>query len=185
MASALVPLAQGCEELEAVTVVDLLRRAGIEVTTAGLDDQPVHGSRGVVLVPDTTLDVALQRSYDLVVLPGGLPGADHLRDDARIIRLLREMAANGKYTAAICAAPRVLAHAGLLDGKRATSFPGALDNASVPGLDYQEQPVVIDGRVITSRGPGTAMDFALELIERLCGRQQRDAVEAGLQRPLK
>ena len=183
MASALIPLAQGCEELEAVTVVDLLRRAGIEVITAGLDDQPVHASRGVVLVPDTTLDEALQRSYDIVVLPGGLPGADHLREDARVINLLREMAGKGKYTAAICAAPRVLAHAGLLDGKRATSFPGALDDASVPGLDYLEQPVVTDGRLITSRGPGTAIDFALELIERLSGKQKRDEVEAGLQRP--
>lgn len=183
MASALIPLAQGCEELEAVTVVDLLRRAGIEVTTAGLDDQPVHASRGVVLVPDTTLEEALQHSYDIVVLPGGLPGADHLRDDVRIINLLREMADNGKYTAAICAAPRVLAQAGLLDGKRATSFPGALDSASVPGLDYQELPVVTDGRLITSRGPGTAMDFSLELIERLSGKQKRDEVEAGLQRP--
>ena len=183
MANALIPLAQGCEEMEAVTVVDLLRRAGIDVTTAGLDDQPVHASRGMVLVPDTTLDEALQHSYDIIVLPGGLPGADHLRNDARIINLLREMAGNGKYTAAICAAPRVLAHAGLLDGKRATSFPGALDGASVPGLDYLEQPVVTDGRVITSRGPGTALDFALELIERLSGKQTRDEVEAGLQRP--
>ena len=183
MANALIPLAQGCEEMEAVTVVDLLRRAGIEVTTAGLDEQPVHASRGMVLVPDTTLDEALQHSYDIIVLPGGLPGADHLGNDERIINLLREMAGNGKYTAAICAAPRVLAHAGLLDGKRATSFPGALDGASVPGLDYLEQPVVTDGRVITSRGPGTALDFALELIERLSGKQKRDEVEAGLQRP--
>jgi len=185
MASALVPLAQGCEELEAVTVVDLLRRAGIEVVTAGLDDQPVHASRGVVLVPDTTLDEALERSYDIVVLPGGLPGADHLAGDERIIKLLREMAGNGKYTAAICAAPRVLARAGLLDGKRATSFPGALDSASIPGLDYQERAVVTDGRVITSRGPGTAMDFALVLIERLSGKHKRDEVEAGLQRSVK
>jgi 4-methyl-5(b-hydroxyethyl)-thiazole monophosphate biosynthesis len=169
--------------MEAVTVVDLLRRAGIDVTTAGLDDRPVHASRGMVLVPDTTLDEALQHSYDIIVLPGGLPGADHLRNDARIIDLLREMAGNGKYTAAICAAPRVLAQAGLLDGKRATSFPGALDGASVPGLEYLEQPVVTDGRVITSRGPGTALDFALELIERLSGKQKRDEVEAGLQRP--
>lgn len=183
MANALIPLAQGCEEMEAVTVVDLLRRAGIDVTTAGLDDRPVHASRGMVLVPDTTLDEALQHSYDIIVLPGGLPGADHLRNDARIIDLLREMASNGKYTAAICAAPRVLAQAGLLDGKRATSFPGALDGASVPGLEYLEQPVVTDGRVITSRGPGTALDFALELIERLSGKQKRDEVEAGLQRP--
>jgi 4-methyl-5(b-hydroxyethyl)-thiazole monophosphate biosynthesis len=182
MASVIVPLAQGCEELEAVTVVDLLRRAGIEVVTAGLDEQPVHASRGMVLMPDVTLDQALQRDYDMVVLPGGLPGADHLRDDPRVIDLLRQMAAAGKYTAAICAAPRVLARAGLLDGKRATSYPGALDIAAVPGLDYREQAVITDDRVVTSRGPGTAMDFALELIELLAGRAQRDSVEAGLQR---
>jgi 4-methyl-5(b-hydroxyethyl)-thiazole monophosphate biosynthesis len=182
MASVLVPLAQGCEELEAVTVVDLLRRAGIEVVTAGLDEKPVHASRGMVLLPDMSLEQALQRNYDMVVLPGGLPGADHLRDDQRIIDLLQEMAAAGKYTAAICAAPRVLARAGLLDGKRATSYPGALDVAAVPGLDYCDQAVITDGKVVTSRGPGTAMDFALELVELLAGKTQRDAVEAGLQR---
>ena len=182
MASVLVPLAQGCEELEAVTVVDLLRRAGIDVITAGLDAQPVHASRGVTLLPDMSLDAALQLEFDMIVLPGGLPGADHLRDDPRVIDLLKKMAAADKYTAAICAAPRVLAHAGLLDGKRATSFPGALDVAAVPGIEYQEAPVVTDGKVITSRGPGTAMDFALTLIETLAGKQQRDAVEASLQR---
>ena len=182
MACVLVPLAQGCEELEAITVVDLLRRAGIEVVTAGLDDKPVRASRGMVLVPDMTLDAALQKDYDMVVLPGGLPGADHLGNDARIIRLLVQMREAEKYTAAICAAPGVLAKAGLLDGKRATSYPGCLDTVSVPGLDYVEQPVVTDGKVITSRGPGTAMDFALELIATLSGKQVRDEVEAGLQR---
>ena len=133
MASVLVPLAQGCEELEAVTVVDLLRRAGIDVITAGLDAQPVRASRGVTLVPDMSLEAALQLEFDMIVLPGGLPGADHLRDDPRVIGLLKKMAAADRYTAAICAAPRVLAHAGLLDGKRATSFPGALDVDAVPG----------------------------------------------------
>jgi len=182
MASVLVPLAQGCEELEAVTVVDLLRRAGIDVITASLDEQPVHASRGVTLLADMSLDAALALEFDMIVLPGGLPGADHLRDDPRVIDLLKKMAAADRYTAAICAAPRVLAHAGLLDGKRATSFPGALDVAAVPGIDYQEAPVVMDGKVITSRGPGTAMDFALTLIETLVGKQQRDAVEASLQR---
>ncbi|MGB5439516.1 MAG: DJ-1 family glyoxalase III [Gammaproteobacteria bacterium] len=183
MVHVLVPLAQGCEELEAITVVDLLRRAGIEVVTAGLDEQPVRASRGVVLIPDMTLDEALQRDYDMVVLPGGLPGADHLKNDARIIKMLVQMRDAGKYTAAICAAPAVLAKAGLLEGKRATSFPGSLNADSVPGLEYVEQPVVADGKVITSRGPGTAMDFALELIGVLSGKQVRDEVEAGLQRP--
>ncbi|MGB5715554.1 MAG: DJ-1 family glyoxalase III [Gammaproteobacteria bacterium] len=182
MANVLVPLAQGCEELEAVTVVDLLRRACIEVVTAGLDEQPVRASRGLVLLPDMTLDRALQQDYDMIVLPGGLPGADHLRDDERIIELLRSMSAAGKYTAAICAAPRVLAQAGLLHGKRATGYPGTLEINSIPGLDYREAPVVIDGTVITSRGPGTAMDFALTLIELLAGKQRREEVEAGLQR---
>ena len=183
MASVIVPLAQGCEELEAITIVDLLRRAGIEVVTAGLDEQPVRASRGVMLIADMTLDAALQKDYDMVVLPGGLPGADHLKNDARIIRLLVQMSEAGKYTAAICAAPAVLAEAGLLDGKRVTSYPGSLDAGSAPGLEYVEQPVVVDGKIITSRGPGTAMDFALELIATLSGTQVRDEVEAGLQRP--
>lgn len=183
MARILVPLAQGCEELEAITVVDLLRRAGIEVVTAGLDAQPVRASRGTVLIPDTMLEAALETEYDMVVLPGGLPGADHLRDDARIIDLVRRMADSDRYTAAICAAPRVLVKAGLLDNRRATSFPGAIDAASIPGIDYVEDAVVTDGKVVTSRGPGTAMDFALHLIELLSGRDKRVEVEAALQRP--
>ena len=182
MASVLVPLAQGCEELEAVTVIDLLRRAGIEVVTAGLDAGPVRASRGTRLLPDMSLDEALRRDYDMVVLPGGLPGADHLRDDARVLELLRRMAAAGKYTAAICAAPKVLAAAGLLDGRRATAYPGTLDGLDIPRLERAADAVVRDGTVVTSRGPGTAMDFALELIEILAGHAMRVRVEAGLQR---
>ncbi|WP_455234496.1 DJ-1 family glyoxalase III [Thiogranum longum] len=181
MASVLVPLAQGCEELEAVTVVDLLRRAGIGVVTAGLDEKPVRASRGTVLVPDTTLNQALKQKYDMVVLPGGLPGADHLNEDLRIRGLLKEMSETDRYTAAICAAPKVFASAGLLEGKRVTSFPGVLDDFD--GFDYQTDAVVQDGKVITSRGPGTAMDFALTLIENLVGKDKRDEVEAALQRP--
>ncbi|MDT8404429.1 DJ-1 family glyoxalase III [Sulfuriflexus sp.] len=177
MATVLIPLAQGCEELEAVTVIDLLRRAGIEVVSAGLDKQPVRASRGTVLIADTDLDSALQQDYDMVVLPGGMPGADHLDNDPRIQALLKEMAANDKYTAAICAAPKVLASSGVLGDKKATAFPGVLEAL---GKTPAAGAVVADGRVITSRGPGTAMDFALKLIEVLVSKDKRDEVEKGL-----
>ena len=183
MARVLVPLAQGCEELEAVTIADLLRRAGIEVITAGLDDQPVKTSRGVVLIPDTTLDEALNLEFDMIVLPGGLPGADHLDQDQRIQKLLKQMASENKFTAAICAAPKVLATAGLLDGKHATSYPGTLEKMGLKSTTLETNAVVQDGKVITSRGPGTAMDFTLALIENLAGSDKRKEVEAGLQRP--
>ncbi len=182
MARVLVPLAQGCEELEAVTIVDLLRRAGVEVVTAGLQPGVVKASRGVQLVPDTSLDNVLMDEFDMIVLPGGMPGARNLNEDSRIIALLKKMADKGKYTAAICAAPTVLAEAGLLVGKKVTSYPGFLDKMDVAGMDYQTGAVVVDGKVLTSRGPGTAMDFALVLIETLSGKARRDEVEAGLVR---
>jgi 4-methyl-5(b-hydroxyethyl)-thiazole monophosphate biosynthesis len=183
-AAVLVPLAEGCEELEAVTVIDLLRRAGIEVVAAGLDPGPVKASRGVRLLPDTTLDEALERDYDMVVLPGGAGGAARLAADPRITDLLRRMAAQGRFTAAICAAPRVLAEAGVLDGKTATGYPGVLPAVLQGRSDVTVRDTAIerDGRVITSRGPGTAMDFALTLIEALVGRAGRDQVEAQLVR---
>jgi len=182
MASVLVPLAPGCEELEAITIIDLLRRAGVEVVAAGLSEGPVTASRGSVLLPDTTLDVALQRDYDMVVLPGGQPGANNLEADPRIGKLLQDMSGAGKYTAAICAAPKVLAAAGLLQDRQATGFPGVLDAMDVPGMHLRTDAVVTDGKIVTSRGPGTAMDFSLHLIELLMGHAKRDEVEAALQR---
>lgn len=181
MAKVLVPLAQGCEELEAVTIIDILRRAGIDVVSAGLTAGPVRASRGTVLLPDATLDEVQQQSFDLVVLPGGMPGSEHLRDDARVVALLQRTAADGKRVAAICAAPMALHAAGLLEGKRATSYPGVLDQ--LPGSHrYSQDAVVVDGQVTTSRGPATAMDFALALVEQLAGRARREQVEAGLER---
>ena len=182
MSRILVPLAEGFEELEAVTVIDLLRRAGVEVVTAGLQSGPVKASRGVVIVPDASLDAVLNEDFDMIVLPGGLPGAHHLRDDARVQAILKRHAAAGAYTAAICAAPVALAEAGLLVGKTATSYPGFVEKLSIAGFTHSTEAVVVDGRVVTSRGPGTAMDFALTLIELLCGKAQRDQVEAGLVR---
>lgn len=180
MKTVLVPLANGSEELEAVTVLNILRRAGVDAVSASLDGHPIRGSRGTMLIPDTSLDEALKRDFDMVVLPGGQPGTNNLKSDARIIKLLQHMAKNGRYVCAICAAPSVMAAAGLLDGKHATSFPGALD--AFPKVSRQPQAVVEDGKLITSRGPGTAMDFALTLVERLAGRAKRDEVEAGLVR---
>jgi len=183
MARVLIPLAQGCEELEAVTLIDLLRRADIEVVTAGLQEGLVRCSRGTVLMPDKILDDVISEPFDMIVLPGGLPGADHLDHDSRIHQKLRDMAEAGLYTAAICAAPKVLGSAGLLDGRTATAYPGVLESGNFDQTTLSEQAVVRDGSVITSRGPGTAMDFALQLIEVLLGPARREAVEAPLVRP--
>jgi 4-methyl-5(b-hydroxyethyl)-thiazole monophosphate biosynthesis len=180
MATVLVPLAQGCEELEAVTLIDLFRRASITVTVAGLEAGPVTASRGVVLMPETTLDAVLDQDFDLVVLPGGLGGAQRLEADRRIAALLRRMTEQGRYVAAICAAPKVLASAGLLRNRQATAYPGILDGQT--DIRLSSAAVVRDGTFITSRGPGTAMDFALTLIELLCGRAKRDEVDSALQR---
>jgi 4-methyl-5(b-hydroxyethyl)-thiazole monophosphate biosynthesis len=182
MARVLVPLANGCEELEAVTIIDLLRRAGIDVVTAGLTDGLVTASRGVVLLPDSTLDQVLGDEFDMIVLPGGLPGADNLDADPRIHTLLQRMAEQDRYTAAICAAPKVLMNAGLLDGRKATAYPGLIDGQLAASSQLSGDAVVTDGRVVTSRGPGTAMDFALTLIELLLGSDQRRAVEEPLVR---
>lgn len=181
MARVLIPLAPGFEELEAVTLIDLLRRAGIEVVTAGLGS-PVTGSHDITLAPDRQLDEVLEEDWDLCVLPGGQPGADNLEAHEGLRMLLRRMADSERFTAAICAAPKVLASAGLLEGRTVTAFPGVLDGYTVPGMRVTGAPVERDGRLISSRGPGTAMDLALTLIEALEGRAVRDEVEGRLQR---
>jgi len=182
MSHVLVPLAQGCEELEAITITDLLVRAGVSVTTCGLDEQPVKASRGTTIIPDTSIDKIMDNTFDLIVLPGGLPGADHLRDDARLQSLLKKQAEQNKYLAAICAAPKALAEASVLEGKTATSFPGTLEALNNPNITISKNAVEVDGKIITSRGPGTAMDFTLTLIELLEGREKRDEVELQLKR---
>lgn len=178
----LVPLAQGCEELEAVTIIDLLRRAEVKVTTASLNDQPIVASRGTKLLADTTLDQVMNQEFDMVVLPGGLPGADHLNEDLRIHEVLKKAVVNDHYIAAICAAPKVLATAGLLDNKKATAYPGVLEALENNVVDITGVAVQQDGKVLTSRGPGTAMDFALDIIACLVGNEKRVQVEIALQR---
>lgn len=182
MKSVLVPLAQGCEELEAITITDLLTRAGIEVVTAGLDEQPVVAARGIKIVPQTSLDKVANRLFDMVVLPGGLPGADYLRDNSILQKILKKHAHNNSYLAAICAAPKALAEAGVLKNKTITCYPGALDAVELENVKLTGNAIEIDGKIITSRGPGTAMDFTLTLIELLEGKSKKQEVEKGLVR---
>ncbi|BAU56689.1 DJ-1/PfpI family protein [Halorhodospira halochloris] len=177
---ALLLLAEGSEELEAVTVVDLLRRAGINITVAGLDSGLVKASRGVVLQPDVAFDAIAEQNFDIVILPGGLAGTEKLESDTRVIGLLKSQNEAGRWIAAICAAPRILVEADILNNRRATAFPTQLESKGVEPVD---EPVMVDGNLITSRGPGTAIDFALQIIEKLAGEAKAAEVEESLKRP--
>jgi 4-methyl-5(b-hydroxyethyl)-thiazole monophosphate biosynthesis len=172
---ALVPLAEGFEELEAVTIIDVLRRAGVTVTTAALESSPVTGSHGISIAADARLNQVLGEAFDAVVLPGG-PGAKRLRDDPRINALLQHTASAGRVVAALCAAPIALEAAGVLAGKRATVYPGN----ELPSAHYVEERVVVDGNVITSRGPGTALEFSLALVEKLVGQATATELSAAM-----
>jgi 4-methyl-5(b-hydroxyethyl)-thiazole monophosphate biosynthesis len=175
MKNVCIPLANGFEEIEAVTLIDVLRRAGFSVTTCGLNSLQVRGAHNVTVTADTMIDDALNGAWDLVVLPGGMPGATNLRDDARVGKLLEQTAKGDGYVGAICAAPIALARFGFVKGKKATSYPG-FEN-QMPGAEYCEDRVVCDGKVLTSRGPGTAMEFALAITELLAGRAKADELK--------
>lgn len=174
MASVLVPLAPGFEEIEAITIIDVLRRADFDVTVAGLQAGSITGSHGITVEPDATLDQISAGDHDLIALPGGLPGAEHLAASTHLLSLLRSAVASGRTVAAICAAPMALQAAGMLKGRQVTSYPGVLDGADV---DWVDQPVVIDGKIVTSMGPATAMEFSLTLVELLGGPECRQALE--------
>jgi len=164
MPTVLTLLAEGFEEIEALTVVDLLRRAGVEVTLASLSDQPhVTGRSGITIHADTTLAAAGPRLFDLLFLPGG-PGVKNLRADPRVPAVVGRHAAADKWLAAICAAPTVLNASGLLEGRRYTAHFSVA--GELPHILADER-VVVDGRILTSRGAGTALDFGLLLVEKL------------------
>ncbi len=163
----MVPLTDGFEEIEAFTVVDVLRRAGLEVETVGIIGSVIKGSNGVRVMADKRLMEINPESYDAIVLPGG-PGYKTLARTEKLIEMLKDFNARKKIIGAICAAPLVLAQAGLLDEKRATIYPGLERQISYP----RGNKVVIDENIITSQGPGTAMDFALALVKKLCGESE-------------
>lgn len=180
----LIPLAKGFEELEAVTLIDLLRRANIKVITTSLTEQQlVESCHGVSIMADTALDTVFYDDFDMIVLPGGQPGTDNLNENPQIKALLKRLDREGKAIAAICAAPMVLADTGLLKGKKATSYPSTLTVQQWPDIILSEEAVVIDRAVLTSRGPGTAMDFALAIIGYLMDEETQKRVENSLVRP--
>ncbi|MBX7223095.1 MAG: DJ-1/PfpI family protein [Blastocatellia bacterium] len=177
MKSTLVFLAQGFEEMEAIIVIDVLRRAGVTVTTVATGlERLVTGSHNLTLLADKLLSELHQPAsnhFDLVVLPGGQPGTNHLRDHPQVKAWVTHQAQAGKLVAAICAAPLALAAAGLLPGKTFTSHPSVRASLqSQPDSTYLEQRVVVDGNLITSRSPGTAFEFALILTELLAGKEK-------------
>src|SRR5260221_8963680 len=164
MATALVLRSDGFEEIEAVTIIDVLRRGEVAVTTASLSGRHVKGSHAIVVEADVLFDGVSVDDFDALVLPGG-PAAKTLREDARAQATIKRAAAAGKVVAAVCAAPTALEVAGVLAGKRATVYPGN----RLPSAQFVEESVVADGNFITSRGPGTSMAFALEIVKRLSG----------------
>ena len=170
-------MADGFEEIEAMTTIDILRRSGCDTKLVALNDLTVKGAHSVEIKADSLLNDELS-DFDMVVLPGGQPGADTLRDDPRLIDVLKRHYSEGKYAAAICAAPIALAKAGILEGKKATCYP-SFEN-QLTGASLVEDSVVVDGKVITSRGPATAMEFALTLVEILKGKTVSDELRAGL-----
>lgn len=174
-----VHLAEGFEEIEAFTVVDLLRRAGIETETVSVTGKlPVTGAHGIDVIADVLFDDASYGSCEMIVLPGGLPGATNLDGHDGLREKLYSFNNQEKWIAAICAAPLVLGHAGILKGKKATCYPGF--EKELDGAEISPGNVVSDKKVITSRGPATAMDFALKIVSELKGKEAADEVAAGL-----
>ena len=173
--TALVILAEGFEEVEAIGPVDVLRRAGVRITLAGLADRQVKSSRKIGVETDILLKDLVELP-DAVILPGGIPGATNLAKSEEVAELVKKMNAAGKIVAAICAAPAaVLAPLGILDGKKATCYPGCESDFSRK-IVHSKERVVVDGNIITSQGPGTALEFALVIAARLVGQEMADAV---------
>ncbi len=176
MTRVLVTMAEGFEEIEALTIVDVLRRGGVEVVMAALGELAVKGAHGIVVMADAALKDVTGQPFDALVLPGGGPGAARLRDDVRVQALIKSYYSAGKLVAAICAAPQALQAAGVLKGKRVTAYPGT----DVSSGHFVEEPVVEDGHLITSRGPATAIAFALALVRRLAGATIADKLAQGM-----
>ncbi len=179
MAKALLILAEGFEEIEAAAPIDILRRAGVDVTVAGLGGAAVKSARGLLVTPDANLD-GITGDFDALVLPGGGIGAKNLAASQAVKKRIMEMFKQGQWICAICASPAlVLFPAGVLAGKSATCFKG-MESHFDKSVKYADQKVAVDGNVITSQGPGTAVEFALAIADKLCGAQTAQKIRADL-----
>ena len=168
--------AEGFEEIEAVTAVDLVRRAGIDVAALGVSGIDITGSHDITIITDGTLD-DIDEEYDAVIVPGGIPGVNNIAESAEAMNLIKDMFKKGKLVAAICAAPAaVLGKTGILEGKKVTCAPGFSEKLP-EGTVFSEDRVVADSNIITSRGAGTAGEFAFAVIEYLTGREAADKVK--------
>ncbi len=177
--TALVVLADGFEEIEAVTPIDILRRAGVEVIIAGVGKRTITGAHGITIEADLLLE-QYQELPDALVLPGGMPGAKNLQDSEALSGLIQKMKKAGKLIGAICAAPAlVLSKAGVLEGRKATCYPG-FEKDFGPKVTFSPERVVRDGMIVTSRGPGTALEFSLELVSQLVGSQSAEKLSHGV-----
>jgi 4-methyl-5(b-hydroxyethyl)-thiazole monophosphate biosynthesis len=172
-------LADGFEEVEALCPLDILRRAGLEVTTVGVGGKDViRGAHGIIVHADIPDIMYRDSSPDMIILPGGMPGSSNL-DESRIVdSALCAAHRHGKYLAAICAAPMVLGKLGILQGKKATCYPGF--ETYLEGAEYTAQLVEQDGNIVTGKGPGAAIPFAMTLVEMLVGKEMRQELEAGM-----
>ena len=173
-----VILADGFEEVEAISIIDVLRRAEVDTVVAGLHGGQITSVRKVNVVADTVIDTVKADDFDMLVLPGGQPGADNLNADSRVKELIKSFSRKGKLVGAICAAPIVLSGAGVLQGKHATSYPTYKDK--IGEVVYEEKSVVVDGNVLTSRGPGTALYFGLAIVERLAGKEKAQQIKEAM-----
>ncbi len=178
MKNVLVPLADGFEEIEAVTIIDILRRAGANVVTAGLLKRNVEGSHGIRMVADSVLDEELDMEWNMIVLPGGVPGAPTLAEDSRLLDLIKQSVKNDTPVGAICAAPFALHQAGILDDHSVTSHPAWKEK--IKSGNHSGNRVEVDRLVITGQSAGTAMEFAFALVKKLFGQTVVQEVNEGV-----
>ncbi len=180
MATVLIPIADSVEDIETVTIIDVLRRAQCEVTVASIyERKQITAARGTRIEADQLLSDCVDMNWDLIVLPGGMPGAENLSNHSPLINMLTNQMHSEKFYAAICASPAVaFAPHGLLEGKRATCYPSM--QSKLPDRTSADQSTVIDGNCITSQSPATAMEFSLVLVELLTNKQTRKQLEQAL-----